>query len=113
MVQFFTPNIIRKLGPRVAMRLGCCTYTVFVASLIYVKPALLIAGSALLGVGASLFWNGQGIFLSQNSDRTNRGFHGGLFWSIQQTCLVWGSIIAYIVVPSRDEDVEISTARKL
>ena len=46
-------------GPRGALIAGAACYTTFLASMIYVSPALFMTGSAINGVGAALIWTAE------------------------------------------------------
>ncbi|XP_035210006.1 UNC93-like protein MFSD11 [Stegodyphus dumicola] len=55
----------------------------------------LYLASALVGFGASLFWTGQGNFLTINSDSETMSRNSGVFWALLQCSLLFGNIFVY------------------
>jgi hypothetical protein len=94
----FTSHIVRRLGvtlvatyslwyliltgPRASLVIGSGTYTLYIAANIHPNPFLLLPCSALIGMGAALLWNAQGVgyceHLSALSDCVLPGRYGAL-----------------------------------
>ena len=55
---------------------------------------MIIFTSCILGVGAGLFWVGEGHYLALCACDSNKGFYNSYFWAIQMISIVVGNIIA-------------------
>ncbi len=63
---------------RVALVLSSALYVVFLAANVKVVPAMLIAASALNGLGAAVLWTAQGSWIVKNSPEDALGRNNGL-----------------------------------
>lgn len=118
-----TPVLVSKLGPRASMLFGSFTYALFTAAWIPmsicppptegVEPKctwgnislnLLYISSVIIGVGASILWVAQGVFIAKLSatyetdygePKDNRlGYFNGMFWMIYQGNQFVGNMLA-------------------
>jgi len=91
---FIASALVSRLGEKTALIISSATYAFFVAANIHVIPALLLASSALLGLGASVLWTAQGAFLVRNSLSQDLGKNSGIFFGIFQTNQLIGNLLA-------------------
>jgi len=56
-----TSVIIRKIGHKWSLVIGCFTYVVFLAGNIVVNTPLLLMVSAINGIGGALTWSAHGV----------------------------------------------------
>lgn len=54
----------------------------------------MLAAGVVNGFGASILWVGQGKYITDCSDDTNKGFHFGLFWCLFMLSQIIGSLIS-------------------
>lgn len=54
----------------------------------------MLTAGIINGFGASILWVGQGKYITDCSNETNKGFHFGLFWCLFQSSQIIGSLIA-------------------
>ena len=94
---FITPPLVAWLGQIYSIIVGAVCYVVYMASLIYIIPALVLTTSAINGFGASLLWVAVGGLLTKCSTAKDRGRNTGIFWSIFQLSLILGNIIGIVV----------------
>lgn len=66
---------------------------------------VMIVAGAINGFGASILWIGQGKYVSDCSDETNKGFHYGLVWSILAGSQLIGHIIAAFLIDTFSQTV--------
>ena len=125
----FAPGIVNKFGVRVAMFVGVLCYgNLVLASLIYFEYGgetvqwsrrLVVAGGAVLGVGASALWTAQGRLILQYAARAeelesiknqidskssgNAGKLMSIFWSIFQCSSLVGGSISFLYYNKKPE----------
>ncbi|XP_012268568.1 UNC93-like protein MFSD11 [Athalia rosae] len=92
---WLVPSFISITGPRTAIIAGCSCYVAFIASFLWPQTELLYVVSAILGIGASLIWTGQGTYLTQNSDSETMSRNASIFWAIFQCSLFAGNLFVY------------------
>uniref|UniRef100_A0A7G3ANV6 UNC93-like protein MFSD11 n=1 Tax=Lutzomyia longipalpis TaxID=7200 RepID=A0A7G3ANV6_LUTLO len=92
---WLAPSVVALLGPRGAMRLGSLTYCIFTASFLWPQTWLLYAGSALLGIGAAVTWNGQGVYLSRCSNSSTISRNSAIFWAMLQASMLLGNAFVW------------------
>lgn len=92
---WFAPSIIFAIGPKISMFLGGITYSLFIANFFFHETWCLYLASSLIGFGASIFWTGQGNFLTINSDSETMSRNSGVFWALLQCSLLFGNIFVY------------------
>lgn len=125
------PGVVNKFGVRVAMFLGVLCYgNLVLASLIYFEYGgenvrwarrLVVAGGAVLGVGASALWTAQGRLIlqyaaraeelesnknqidSKGSSKGKAGTLMSIFWSIFQCSSLVGGSISFIYYNKKPE----------
>ena len=117
----FAPGIVNKFGVRVAMFVGVLCYgNLVLASLIYFEYGgkgvlwarrLVVAGGAVLGVGASALWTAQGRLILQYAARAEEfdsssgsGTLMSIFWSIFQCSSLVGGSISFIYYNKKVRD---------
>ncbi|KAF6202112.1 hypothetical protein GE061_004510 [Apolygus lucorum] len=91
------PSIIGGLGPRLSMVIGSITYLLFIGSFLFPKTWLLYVASALVGLGASIIWTGQGNYLTLNSDEFTMARNSGIFWALFQSSMLYGNFFVFMV----------------
>jgi len=60
-------------------------FSSYVVSYIYPMTWSFYTVSVLLGFGAAFIWNGQGVYLSINSDDSTISRNTGIFWAFYQS----------------------------
>ncbi|XP_014252344.1 UNC93-like protein MFSD11 [Cimex lectularius] len=93
---WLAPSIIGAIGARMSMVIGSLTYLLFIASFLIPKTWLLYTVSALMGIGASLIWTGQGNYLTLNSDDLTMARNSGIFWALLQSSMLYGNCYVFI-----------------
>ncbi|ORY02727.1 MFS general substrate transporter [Basidiobolus meristosporus CBS 931.73] len=87
------------LGSRWTMVCGGLTYALYSGSLVYYsnthKPAFVIIASAILGIGAGMFWTAQGTIMMSYPSEDQKGRAVGIFWIIFNLGSVLGSFIPF------------------
>lgn len=100
---WFAPSIICALGPKISMVLGGIAYCLFIGNFFFHETWLLYLASAVIGFGASIFWTGQGNFLTINSDSETMSRNSGVFWALLQCSLLFGNMFVYFTFKGKDE----------
>ncbi|XP_043657129.1 UNC93-like protein MFSD11 [Drosophila teissieri] len=92
---WLAPSFISFTGPRVAMVVGALTYTAFMITFMFPSTVLLYVGSAVLGLGASITWTGQGTYLARCSESSTISRNSGVFWALLQCSMFIGNLFVY------------------
>ncbi|XP_017041086.1 UNC93-like protein MFSD11 [Drosophila ficusphila] len=92
---WLAPSFISFTGPRVAMVVGALTYTAFMITFMFPSTVLLYVGSAVLGLGASITWTGQGTYLARCSESNTISRNSGVFWALLQCSMFIGNLFVY------------------
>uniref|UniRef100_A0A914WC74 UNC93-like protein MFSD11 n=1 Tax=Plectus sambesii TaxID=2011161 RepID=A0A914WC74_9BILA len=108
-----SPPIIAVLGAKWSMAVGGSTYVIFLASFFYINTWLLYFTSALLGFGAALLWNGEGNYLTMNSDEKTAGRHSGIVWALYMSSLISGGIFLTFIFDYSTTHIPQATIRIL
>jgi MFS family permease len=95
---FAAPWVTATLGEKSTMLLGASCYVVYLVSLVWLSPALVIATSCVIGFGAAVLWVALGSFLTHNSTTETYAANTGLFWSIFQFNNVFGNLVTWAVL---------------
>ena len=101
---FVSAWVVESMGPQLSLCVGSVSYVLFVAANIEYNEAALYASSALLGVGASVLWTAQGVYVNSCAEGheaalalprgSTLGLFNGIFWSLFQTNILLGSLLA-------------------
>ncbi|GAX25707.1 hypothetical protein FisN_14Lh017 [Fistulifera solaris] len=96
---FVAPTWTNQWGAQTAVTFGILGYACLVGtSLVYFQfpqhPWVVIGGGAVLGLGASLLWTGQGRLLLSYAQ--NDASLLGLFWSAFQCSAVTGGLLSFL-----------------
>ncbi|KAL1117289.1 hypothetical protein AAG570_004615 [Ranatra chinensis] len=100
---WLAPSIIGLGGPRLAMVIGSITYLFFIVTFFFPKTWLLYFASAIIGLGASVIWTGQGNYLTLNCDSTTMSTNSGVFWAMLQCSMLFGNFFVYMVFQGKSE----------
>lgn len=100
---WLAPSIICSIGPKISMLIGGATYSLFIANFFFHETWCLYVASCLIGFGASLFWAGQGNFLTINSDSDTMSRNSGVFWALLQCSLLFGNVFVYFKFQGKSE----------
>jgi MFS family permease len=92
----FSPAVVARTGPLVALILGAVTYSIFVLACCFNNSPLLIAAAVLIGWGASTLWTAHGQFLTDIAG-SDLGLYSGIFFAIFQTSGIVGNVITGIL----------------
>ena len=95
---FAGPALTNVYGPRLVMVGGAACYVVYLTSLVWLSPALVITTSCVIGFGAAVLWIGLGVFITENSTVSTYASNTGLFWSIFQVNNIVGNLTTYFVI---------------
>ncbi|XP_027237309.2 UNC93-like protein MFSD11 [Penaeus vannamei] len=99
---WLAPSCLSFLGPKLTMIVGGATYAIFVACFLWPQTWLLYLSSVLVGIGAALFWTGQGNYLTLMSDRGTIARNSGIFWALLQCSLLFGNIFVFYMFMGKD-----------
>ncbi|ORX99998.1 MFS general substrate transporter [Basidiobolus meristosporus CBS 931.73] len=95
----FGGAIHNVLGGRWTMVSGGLTYALYSGSLVYYsntkEPTFVIVASAILGIGAGMFWTAQGTIMMSYPSENQKGRAVGIFWIIFNMGAVLGSFIPF------------------
>ncbi|KAK9759484.1 hypothetical protein K7432_017495 [Basidiobolus ranarum] len=101
------------LGARLTMVCGGLTYALYSGSLVYYsstkKPTFVIIASAILGIGAGIFWTAQGTVMMSYPSENQKGRAVGIFCIIFNMGSILGSFIPFSFNFSSDKG-SVSTA---
>jgi len=113
---FVASAIVTSLGAKWSLFIGSLTYVSFVAANIHFNEYVLYIFSALLGIGASIIWTAQGVYISGCAAEHERdhaltptstlGYFNGIFFSIFQSNQLLGNLLAALLFKN---DVSTST----
>lgn len=59
-------------------------FRIFIASFLSPATWALYLVSVIIGLGASIIWTGQGVYLTHNSDDSTMSRNSGIFWALLQ-----------------------------
>src|SRR3984957_17360138 len=100
----FASYLTRLLNVRLSLILASFTYVAFVACNIKYNIWILYITSFTLGLGASLLWTAQGVYVTLSTSQhevindlspsSTRGFMNGVFFACFQVSFTLGSLIA-------------------
>lgn len=62
---------------------------------LFPSTALLYVASAVLGLGASITWTGQGTYLARCSNAETISRNSGIFWALLQCSMFFGNLFVY------------------
>lgn len=100
---FLAPKLMEKLGLKATMMIGALTYAAFIAGLAFVSIEIIFTLSVLLGLGAAMLWNAQGVYLVLAADREKLGTASGLFataWGLGSVAgiALTGQVLEYLPI---------------
>ena len=111
---FFGPKVVSMLGPKVSMILGAVAYAIVVASNLIDSAVVQILANLLVGVGAAILWNAQGVYLGRcalwDSRTSSKSFaettssFNGVFYSIFQFTGCFGTAIGGVIKQLTDDN---------
>jgi MFS family permease len=113
---FVSAPIVRKLGVKWCIVLGCMTHVLQTGSQILPLEraehptnqtlqnmygfiyGMNICLSAINGFGNSILWVAQGQYIMECANESNKGTYFGIFWVFLQSSLIIGNVMAAFVV---------------
>jgi len=121
-----SPAIVNKMGKmNIAMSTGAMCYSFWIVCFLLPsyyaqdtdeqKPwilnknlikSMIVLTAAINGIGAGILWTAQGKFISECACEENKGFFNSYFWAIFEGSMIFGNVIAVIVL---EEGAEKST----
>ena len=99
---WLAPMFIKKFSARFSMLIGSIFYITYLLAFIYPNTTILWIFSILLGFGAALVWTGQGVFLSINSNDKNIDRNSSIFFTIENSTMIWGNIYLFYIWKGAD-----------
>ncbi|TYI00197.1 hypothetical protein ES332_A11G116400v1 [Gossypium tomentosum] len=103
-------GVYNIFGPKITLAMGCSTYVLYAGSFLYYNhqqdQTFAIFACALLGIGASFLWAGQGAIMTSYPTATRKGTYISLFWIIFNLGGVIGGFIPFILNYHRKEKAE-------
>ncbi|KAB2056565.1 hypothetical protein ERO13_A11G102900v2 [Gossypium hirsutum] len=94
-------GVYNIFGPKITLAMGCSTYVLYAGSFLYYNhqqdQTFAIFAGALLGIGASFLWAGQGAIMTSYPTATRKGTYISLFWIIFNLGGVIGGFIPFIL----------------
>ncbi|KAK6936585.1 Ion channel regulatory protein, UNC-93 [Dillenia turbinata] len=107
-------GIYNIFGPRLTLFTGCLTYVLYAGSFLYYNhyhhQAFAIVAGAILGIGASLLWSGEGAIMTSYPPIARKGTYISLFWSIFNMGGVIGGLIPFILNYNRRDAASVNDA---
>lgn len=94
---WFVPSIISLVGPRIALTIGACGYSLFIASFFADSAWVLYLGSVFNGMGASLLWTCQGDYSVLNSTPKTITRNFAIFEILFQFSTFYGNGFLYFI----------------
>lgn len=101
------PAVVGKIGPKTSMIIGSAAYALVVIANFWPIAIIQIPANLLVGMGAAILWNAQGVYLSRcslwDSRHSNKSFadvtseYNGLFFSIFQFTGCVGTLICGLI----------------
>ncbi|PIC15626.1 hypothetical protein B9Z55_022532 [Caenorhabditis nigoni] len=107
---FVAAPIVDILTPKWAMVVGSLCYAIFQAGFLFLNEWYLYASSALLGLGASIIWTGQGSYLSQNCTKETTSRNSSMLWAMSESSLLGGGVFLFIVFSVQGASDQIPTS---
>lgn len=95
MANWFSPAVVKKLGPEVSLFLSAMPYTGFIFCMINPYMWSIFTFSALLGVGGGVLWTASGEVIAKNSPGDTKAKNTGIFWSWFNTSMLVGNVFLY------------------
>jgi MFS family permease len=96
---WFGPPFLHLFGSKWTMVIGSSGYVLYMLSLVNIIPVVVLLMSFVIGFGAAILWIALGVWITENSTKTNYGQNTGIFWSIFQLSLILGNLAAYFILP--------------
>jgi MFS family permease len=103
-----SPVIVARLGPKWSEVLGGVCFVIYMAVNIKDIPWLLISASVVLGVGASVLWTAQGVYLSAcarlhasehgQEESSFMGSFNGIFFGVFQLNALTGNLLGAVLL---------------
>eukprot|EP00808_Paulinella_micropora_P028140 g27902.t1 len=92
------PSYTGRLGARKCIVFGALTFCIFVLSMVLQKITLIFVASLMAGVGASLMWNGQALYLTKVGMGPSLATLTGLFFSLYSSNGVLGNLMLSVLL---------------
>ena len=111
---------IKAIGNRWALTLGALTYTIYTGLQIlpveqsengYFKDGhtwiyiVVVLGAMINGWGASLCWNGQGMYITECAAESNKGLYNSILWMGNMATYISGNLMAAFVISDLSESL--------
>lgn len=94
----FVGYVTKKIGFKLSILLGSIPYVIYICSLLNPKEITIYIASAILGIGASLLWNGQGTYLTHLSSSSSMSKHSIIFFTIYNTNYIIGNLLFFFLI---------------
>uniref|UniRef100_A0A8R1DLW6 UNC93-like protein MFSD11 n=1 Tax=Caenorhabditis japonica TaxID=281687 RepID=A0A8R1DLW6_CAEJA len=103
----FSPSVLAISTPKIVLILSAIFFTAFPVGFLFTNTYYFYFSSALLGVGLSFFYQGQGGYLTSHSTRQSIESNVSLSWSLGCCCMMLGSIIMAVITKLSENKTEI------
>lgn len=110
---FSAPHIASRLGEKWTMVVGAICYLVYMASLLHIIRAVVLAAAVVIGIcwhllgpiltqrslgfGAAILWVAVGSYITKSASAQELGKVNGIFWGVFQFSQIFGNLGAYLV----------------
>lgn len=98
---FLAVRLIPWLGLKRLMIFGTISYSVYILAIGFFWIPAVLASSMVLGFGAALLWNSQGVYLVQAAAKDKTGEAAGVFSTIWGLATFAGILITGLILDSR------------
>ncbi|XP_063678612.1 UNC93-like protein MFSD11 [Bolinopsis microptera] len=95
LANWFSPAVVKKLGPELSLFLSSIPYTGFIYCMIEPYMWSVFTLSALLGFGGAVLWTACGEVISKNSPGDTKAKNTGIFWSWFNSSMLLGNVFLY------------------
>ncbi len=98
---FFAARLIPKVGLKNLMIWGSISYSIYILAIGFSWVPVILFTSLILGFGAALLWNAQGVYLVAASTKNKTGEAAGFFSTVWGLASFAGVLVTGLVLDNR------------
>ncbi|XP_050508944.1 UNC93-like protein MFSD11 [Diabrotica virgifera virgifera] len=99
---WITPSVIHLIGSKYSMCLGVIFNIMFILQFLIPKVWLLYTISALIGLGFSLLWVGEGNYITLNSTEDTISRNLGIFSFLSNFSMIFGNVLVMFAFSGKE-----------